>query len=387
MSFNAPRGLSVCGDKKQGKKRKTIVFGIHCAIMESDQASLPDPPESPFPGPVARNDWTMNTMDNELTDKINLLKEVGIFSTLKETELSVVAQNSEFYSYRKGDIIFKEGSYSDGLYVIREGEILITKQRADEETMNIAQFIPGESFGEMDLLENRVMSATAQAESDAVVLVFPARGTRFQEVLGRFPDISARILHVLMAVIAGRIRSTNRLISEKSQWVRDLKEQLYYDKLTGLYNRTFLDEEFPRQLGEYGPATSVLMIKPDNFKAINDRCGHEAGDKALKLIAYNVKSHIRETDVAVRYRGDEFAIILPGTRLDSALTCADHLRLRLNGLNYDQITGGGFTTTVSIGAAAYPGHARDSKQLLDVCFKRMFAARDSGGNRIVGNDS
>ncbi len=330
----------------------------------------------------------MNTVhDSELTSKISLLKGVSIFTTLEDNELGVVAQNSEFYSYRKGDVIFREGSYSDGLYVIREGEVLITKQRADDVTMNIAQFIPGESFGEMDLLENRVMSATAKADSDAVLLVFPSRGTKFQDVLVRYPDISARILHELMAAIAGRIRGTNRLISEKSQWVHDLKKQLYYDKLTGLYNRTFLDEEFPRQLGEYGPSTALIMIKPDNFKAINDRCGHEAGDLALKMIAYSIKSRIRETDIAVRFRGDEFAVVLPGAVLKAALACAGQLRMQLNNLNYDHITGGGFTTTVSIGAAVYPDHCREPKGLVETCFKRMFAARERGGDKIISSDS
>jgi diguanylate cyclase len=330
----------------------------------------------------------MNTVhDKELAGKIHLLKGVSIFTSLDEKELDVVAQNSEFYSYRKGDVIFQEGSYSDGLYVIREGEVLITKQRADDETMNIAQFIPGESFGEMDLLENRVMSASAKAEKDAVLLIFPSRGTKFRDVLGRYPEISARILHELMAAIAGRIRGTNRLISEKSQWVDDLKQQLYSDKLTGLYNRTFLDEEFPRQIHEYGPTLSMLMIKPDSFKAINDNCGHEAGDKALKLIAYGIKSHIGNEDIAVRFRGDEFAVVLPGESMGAALACAERLRTQLNNLNFDHITGGGFSTTVSIGVAEYPGHGGSPKRLVETCFNRMFAARESGGNRVVSSES
>jgi diguanylate cyclase len=322
-----------------------------------------------------------------LSVKLGLLKGVSLFSALKERELRVVAQNSEFYSYRKGDMIFHEGSRGGGLYVISEGEVLITKQRADNETMNIAQFIQGESFGEMDLLEDRQMTASAKAETDVVLLIFPARGTRLQEVLNRYPDISARILHELMAVIAGRIRGTNRLISEKSQWVQDLKRQMYFDKLTGLYNRTFLDEEFPRQLVDYGPETSVIMIKPDNFKTINDLCGHDAGDRALRLIAFSIKSQVRNTDIVVRYRGDEFAVILPGAGLDMALVFAEHIRSLLCKLDYAHITGSGFTTTVSIGLGTYPLHAGDPKQLITLCFNRMFSARDGGGNRITGNGS
>jgi diguanylate cyclase len=323
--------------------------------------------------------------DTGLSAKLSLLKGVSLFSTLKKRELDVVAQNSEYCTYRKGDTIFHEGSRGGGLYVISRGEVLITKKRADGDTMNIAQFIQGESFGEMDLLENRGMTASAKAEAETELLIFPSPGTRLQDVLDRHPDISARILHELMAVIAGRIRGTNRLISEKSQWVRDLKRQMYYDKLTGLHNRTFLDEEFPKQLADYGPLTSVIMIKPDNFKMINDMCGHDAGDRALRLIAFSIKSQVRHTDIVVRYRGDEFAVVFPGTGLEVALVFAEHIRSLLSKLDYAHITGDGFTTTVSIGLGTFPLHAGDPKELIALCFNRMFTARSGGGDRVAGN--
>jgi diguanylate cyclase (GGDEF)-like protein len=326
-----------------------------------------------------------NATDTDISARLGLLKGVSLFSTLKQRELEVVAHNSEYHTYRKGDIIFHEGSLGRGLYVISRGEVLITKKRADGDTMNIAQFIQGESFGEMDLLENREMTASAKAESETVLLIFPCPGTRLQDVLDRHPDISARILHEIMAVIAGRIRGTNRLISEKSQWVQDLKRQLYYDKLTGLYNRTFLDEEFPKQLVDYGPLTSVIMIKPDNFKTINDQYGHDAGDRALRLIAFSIKSQVRHTDIVVRYRGDEFAVIFPGTGLEMALVFAEHIRSLMSKLDYAHITGTRFTTTVSVGLGTFPLHAGDPKQLIALCFNRMFSARDGGGDRVAGS--
>ncbi|OHD63014.1 MAG: hypothetical protein A2176_09305 [Spirochaetes bacterium RBG_13_51_14] len=325
--------------------------------------------------------------DTNLAAKLELLRGVSFFAALREQGLIVVAQNSEFYTFSKGEAIFSEGGCGDRLYTIREGEVLITKKREDGETVNLAQFIRGESFGEMDLLENRALTASATAETDVTLLVFPARGTRFEDVLSRHPGISAQILHELLAVIAGRIRNTNRLISEKSQWVRDLKRQLYYDKLTGLLNRAFINEEFPAQLADYGPTTAMIMIKPDNFKAINDAYGHDAGDMALRLIAFSIRSQLRQQDIAVRYRGDEFAVVFPGTDLDTALVFAEQMRVLIRRLSFDHITGGAaFTVTASIGAAAYPGHARSAGDLVGICFDRMFAARESGGDRVVSVD-
>jgi len=90
---------------------------------------------------------------------------------------------------------------------------------------------------------------------------------------------------------------------------RDLKEQLYRDSSPGSTTGRTLTRSSP-QLADFGDESSIIMIKPDNFKLINDRCGHEAGDKALRLIAFSIRSQVREKDVAVRYRGDEFAVIL-----------------------------------------------------------------------------
>ncbi len=324
------------------------------------------------------------TETNQLNAKKDLLKKVALFSTLKESGLEVVARSSGLYSFNKGDVIFREGSYGEGLYVVSEGEVLITRQTADNETMNIAQFIREESFGEMDLLEGRVMPATAVAETDAVILIFPERGTRFQNVLSAHPELSAQILHELLATIAGRIRSTNRLISEKSQWVGDLKRQLYYDKLTGLYNRTFLTEELPARMADYGPHAAVVMVKPDNFKVINDTYGHEAGDRALKLMAFSLSSQLPEGAAAVRYRGDEFAVIFPGTGAEAARRYAEQMIFLLRGLDFTPITGGvEVRITGSAGVAVYPDDAQDAKELVEICFKRMFIARDGGGARVA----
>jgi diguanylate cyclase (GGDEF)-like protein len=316
--------------------------------------------------------------------KIELLKGVSLFSTLKERELAVIAQNSEFYTFNKDEVIFHAGSYSSGLYVINEGAVLITKLRDDNETVTIARFIRGEAFGELDLLEEGLMNATARAETDATLLMFPSRGMRFQEILSRHSTISSQILHELLAIIMGRIRSTNRLVSEKSQWVEDLRKQLFYDKLTGMYNRTFLEEEFPAQLRESGPVTSIIMVKPDNFKIINDTCGHETGDKALRYMAYCIKSQLRESDIPVRYRGDEFALIFPGTDMAKSINFAEHVRLLFSKLKFGHLTGDMHVViTVSIGVAVFPDHASDMKELVRACFHKMFEARERGGNQIL----
>ncbi len=312
-----------------------------------------------------------------------MLKNVGIFSDLSEHELDVIASFSRYYHYGPGEVIFEEGSQPEELYVIKKGEVLIGKHRKDDD-MEIARFIAGESFGELELLDESPRSSGATARENTTLLVFPMRGILFSDIIGRYPTIFARVLHTLLAMIAGRIRRTNKLISENTPWVQDLKRQLLRDKLTGLYNRTFLEEDFVELLPQYGEGTSLLMVKPDDFKAINDRCGHDVGDRVLRLLADTLGSVLEKRGTAVRYRGDEFALILPGTGVEFAMRKAEEVRLRIRDLSVGDLTGGRVhAITVSIGVGVYPQDGTSCAALVQSAFELMFKARNNGGDCIL----
>jgi diguanylate cyclase (GGDEF)-like protein len=320
------------------------------------------------------------TIENE--GKIELLRKASIFSRLKDEELRVVARYSAYRDFPRGNTIFEDGSLGREIFIIKSGEVFITK-RQDGTERYVARFIAGECFGELDMLQNSPRTARAAAETDVTLLIFPGEGLSFDEVLSQHPQISSQILHKLLSMIAGRIRSTNRLISEKSPWIQDLRRQLLNDKLTGLYNRTFLEEDFAAILAEH-PETSLVFVKPDNFKVVNDNYGHDAGDRVLRLLADTVKSVLREDDVAVRYRGDEFALILPGSSVENAKDISGRLRAAIGGLDISPIIDGNrLDITVSIGVACYPHHAEDCTALTKVAFDTMMNARNSGGDSIL----
>ncbi|MCU0848127.1 MAG: GGDEF domain-containing protein [Spirochaetes bacterium] len=324
----------------------------------------------------------MNT-EKDIDEIKLLLKNIDIFSSLKDEELAAVASYSDFYPFSEGEVVFSEGRYCENLFMIKEGSVRITRKNNGTNEIDIAKFIKGESFGELDLFENSPMSATALAEKDTVLLMFPYRGASFRDVLVKRPDISAHIIYKLIGMIAGRIRSTNKLISEQTPWIKNLKRQLLSDKLTGLYNRSFLEDDLPKLLPEYGPSTCIAMVKPDNFKEINDGFGHEAGDNVLRLLADTVKSCIRDDDIAVRYRGDEFAVVLPSTGTEEALGVAEVIIGAVKSMCIDHLTPGRkIIITASIGIAACPDDDTDPKSLVGTAHKKMFEARDGGGDRI-----
>jgi len=317
-------------------------------------------------------------------EKIELLRNAGLFSMLKEKELEIVAKYSEYYDFEKGKTVFAEGSKAGELHIIKDGEIVIRKEAKKGRQKDIARYISGNCFGEMDLLENIPRTASAIADKKTTVLTFPRRGIKFKEVLSNHPEVSANILHKLLVIIAGRIRSTNKLVSEKTPWVEDLRIQLLNDKLTGLYNRTFLDEDLATLLPGYNNKTCVLVIKPDNFKIINDNYGHDAGDKSLVIIANTIKTVIRKNDIAARYKGDEYSVILPDTDIKNAYDICEKLKYAINNIDVsDFISDENFKILVSIGFSVYPDDSTNNKKLLKSAYDKMLKARNNGGNRIV----
>jgi diguanylate cyclase (GGDEF)-like protein len=318
-----------------------------------------------------------------MPSKVELLGGVSIFSDLSESDLQTVARYCRYYRYDSGEVIFEEGSRGEKLYIIQKGEVLITKHRGEND-MDIARFIAGESFGELELLDEAPHTTVATAQKPCSLLQFPGKDIQFRDLLERHASIFAPVLHRLLVMIAERIRSTNKLISENSPWVQDLRRQLHTDKLTGLYNRTYLEEDFAELLPMHGEGTALIMVKPDRFKDINDRFGHEAGDRVLQAMAAALRSTVDKRGSAARYRGDEFALIIPAAGLKEARELAEKVARDLREIKIDELAGpGALPITVSVGIGIYPRDGRSNLELLQRSFELMFMARGDGGDRVL----
>jgi diguanylate cyclase (GGDEF)-like protein len=155
------------------------------------------------------------------------------------------------------------------------------------------------------------------------------------------------------------------------------------DSLTGLYNlrafSTIVDRAFNQAI-RYSRPMSLIMIDSDNLKTINDRYGHESGNRLLKQIVSSVQSQLRSTDVLARYGGDEFVVLLPETGATGAREAAERIRCSVaaSGLKIqDSIV----PTTVSLGVATYPDDGVDLSILLDKADKAMYRSKQGGRNR------
>ncbi|MCW2990686.1 MAG: diguanylate cyclase [Solirubrobacterales bacterium] len=133
------------------------------------------------------------------------------------------------------------------------------------------------------------------------------------------PEIAVRVQ------TAGRLQTLQAQLDDQQA---ELRELIHTDSLTRLYNRRYLLRQIVAQINvarRHGIALSLLLIDLDRFKAINDTHGHAAGDEALRAVAAVLDERLRDTDIAGRWGGDEFLVLLPGTDAEAALTLAHEL--------------------------------------------------------------
>jgi diguanylate cyclase (GGDEF)-like protein len=157
------------------------------------------------------------------------------------------------------------------------------------------------------------------------------------------------------------------------------------DGLTGLYNHRYFCsciEEAVDRANRTGRPASMIMVDADQFKAVNDRHGHQRGDLVLQQIAVLIQQSVRESDLVARYGGEEFAVVLPDTGPREALAVARRIHQAVGEHDFD-----GLRLTVSVGVATYPSpQIRSKDDLISMADEYAYRAKETGRNRICGEE-
>ncbi len=165
-----------------------------------------------------------------------------------------------------------------------------------------------------------------------------------------------------------------------SQLYARAEQKSRIDELTGLYNRRHFDETLKHEIdrhSRYGSMLSLAFIDLDNFKRYNDTLGHLAGDKLLAQVGHLLQASVRNIDMAFRYGGDEFAIIMPHTSSENCYTVAERVR----GIITAEIASNQISVTTSFGLASWPSDGLTTDHLINAADKALYHAKHTGGNR------
>ncbi len=201
---------------------------------------------------------------------------------------------------------------------------------------------------------------------------------------GESPNESLLLLQAFMGVITVMAMTLAASVSERKRFEAQLTHLADHDSLTDLLSRRRFEAELWQHLAEakrYGTRGSLLFLDLDDFKLINDRLGHETGDRLLVAFAALLRGRLRTSDLLARVGGDEFAIALPHPGGDQAQALAEQL-IEAIGSHPFQVAGRPVTITVSIGIALFPEDGVTVDELLAHADAAMYRAKRAGGNRF-----
>jgi len=172
-------------------------------------------------------------------------------------------------------------------------------------------------------------------------------------------------------------------ITELKKYTYELKYQATHDNLTNLFNRQKLNEDFKKEIlreERYKHGLSLIMLDIDDFKSINDTYGHDVGDIVLQEISSIILKSTRQTDIASRWGGEEFMILLPETTLSNSLIIAETLRANVEKCNFKNVSK---TVTISLGVTTFKNGVDTRDTIVKNVDVALYEAKDCGKNKVI----
>jgi len=321
--------------------------------------------------------------------------------------------------FQKNDVIIEESTEGDKIYLIISGEVIITKNSQSDNPITIAYRHDGDFIGEMALFENQKRSAQISCLTPVSVLmitkdnffyiinqiegvknnVIKAITSKLRETCNKILEHdqkSTEIIHLRNKQLAettlllGTIIELNQEIIEQKKELEIKNRELYRlaitDKLTNIYNRTYLIDVFQKEFSKsrrHQIDLSCIIIDIDFFKSINDKYGHQVGDLVLKQTVDTISQQIRKEDIFGRYGGEEFLLILPHTNIEHARLLGEKIRKSIENMDCSI---GGCPIHVTISSGISDNHINQPKNEdamlynADLC---LYEAKRTGRNRTV----
>ncbi len=262
----------------------------------------------------------------------------------------------------------------------------VPKRAGEKLNGRAAPSAPGDPLIEEALAERRLaQNGEGQRPRLVVPLVFADDESGYLDIVG---PAGRRLEHDVVEFVQTVVNQTAAAI-ENARLYRRVQRLAVTDDLTGLYNHRFFYERLRAELraarAQRAPL-SLLLIAIDDFQWLRDRHGHETSDAILRAVGETLATQARDdVDIACRYGGEEFAVILPGIALEvgngeAAAAIAEKLRAAIEKLEVGPLRAG--LVTITVGIAAYPDHAADSDGMIALADSALADARLQGKNRV-----
>ena len=309
--------------------------------------------------------------------KGEILKNVEIFQGQSDEHLDLIAAEMKIRRHKSGDMLFCEGDSGDELFIILSGKVAVFITDDEKEEVVLSELGEGSYFGEMSIIEEAPRSASCRVIEDGEFLVL--HSSDFFRITRTLPGPAVKIMNNMLSIIVGRLMKTGAFITQMVQWGEESRKRAITDPATGLFNRRYLEDSFESLFNktktERGSLTFV-MFDMDRFGSLNTQYGQEFCDELIVKCAAVFKDVFPSEDILVRYGGDEFIFLLPGSNLEMAQIKCDNLCKAIREMRFPEHEE--LRLTCSMGFAAFPENASTPDELKDRADKALYAAKEAG---------
>lgn len=312
-------------------------------------------------------------------DQLSLeeLREFDLLRLVPTEAAEGILDSCAIRELRQGEVLLQLEQPNQNLFLILSGCLSVRLYSLNTEPVDYLR--RGECAGEMSLIDSKGASAFVVAESDCRLLVLD------EELLWSLVQVSHAAACNLLKILTKRLRHADRQISSRIHLEQEIHRYGTVDALTGIHNRYWFDKILPRltlRVEKTGQPLSLVMFDIDYFKQFNDCHGHLCGDQAIHTVGRILTDHLRPNELAARFGGDEFLILLPDVTLERAERVAERIRTEV--MNSPIRMGDGTShpaVTISIGLAqACKGDP--SEKLLAAADAALYRAKQNGRNGL-----
>ncbi len=311
-------------------------------------------------------------------DQVQTVLQVsGLFKGVDLATIASELQDSRTQAIEAGQVLLDPKHINTHIYIVLSGELLVCLEPKIGNPL--VRLGAGDCVGELSIIDASAPSAYVVASVPTQLLVIS------KPVLWRMLAVQQVMALNLLHVLARRIRENNTVLLGSLELQRQYRSKAETDALTGLHNRAWFEEVFPKQLElceRTGQYVSLLMVDIDHFKKVNDQYGHTCGDEALRHMGNLLRRNLRSTDLCARYGGEEMIVLMPGTDIIHGQLTADRLRESVADTPLTLQDGRELTVQISGGIAQWqPGTTLND--LIRSADQALYRAKEGGRNRIA----
>jgi diguanylate cyclase (GGDEF)-like protein len=251
----------------------------------------------------------MHTITEEELRQIKLLQSVDLASIKGLIDACAIR------SLETGEVLMTAGQENRTVYFLLSGRVEVHLNSLKSKPTAIVG--PGESVGEMSVLDHQPASATVVAAEPTCLLAMD------EEILWSLVNSSHAAARNLLIGMTRRLRNADAVIVNGQEMEEDYRWTGTVDALTGLHNRSWLEKTLDRQIqraarADRPPQFSVITVDIDYFKTFNEQYGYKYGDHVISFVAHAISDCLRSTEIIARYGGDEFVVLLPNVDVETA---------------------------------------------------------------------